>query len=58
MLVFILVLALNGQVTTAPVTFTTTEACHKAGEAWVKESSKLPGFSKGAFVCVPAETKA
>lgn len=55
MLVYILVLVLNGTPANVPVALPTLEACQKAGAAWVSESSKLRGMAKGDFVCVPAE---
>jgi len=51
---YILVLILHGTATTAAQGLT-LEQCQKAGAAWVKESSKLSGPSRGEFVCVPVE---
>lgn len=56
MLVYILVMVLNGTATNVTLPEGTTLAqCQKAGAAWVAESSKLRGMSKGDFVCVPVE---
>lgn len=55
MLSYILVLVLNGTPTNVPVALPSIESCEKAGKAWVAESSKLRGASKGDFVCVPVE---
>lgn len=54
MLSYILVLVLNGN-PAASTPIANLEACQKAGTAWVAESSKLRGASKGEFVCVPVE---
>jgi len=58
MLTYILVLVLNGTVTSTTLPEgTTLDQCQKAGAAWVAESSKLRGMSKGDFVCVPVDTR-